>query len=139
MRLIDGEQVVLESNERRLVLTTHRLRYLNEENKLYSVMLEEISSCQIWHSHHPGLIVFALIVLVTSLVLTRFGEAIIVLGFCVFLFLLILYLVNRKSILTVTFSGGCLNMPIKRLSFKQIEEFIDELEKAKNQRFLTKG
>lgn len=49
MKLLENEQILWESKNKQLLLTTHRLREMNKSifgNKIKSIMLEEISSCE---------------------------------------------------------------------------------------------
>jgi hypothetical protein len=142
MNYFPDEKVLVESDNQTLILTTHRLRYdaigrgggWADRTELVSIMLEELSSCAITRTSYPLLLLLALVGLVLAILVedgTIVGFALTVLfagGF---------FLSQRQVLLLTSSGGGRIQINTGSMSLQAVRDFVDEIEKAKNQRFLA--
>ena len=62
MKLMPNESILLESERKMLILTTHRIRYQSEavgSAEIKSIMLEELASCAMVQSSSVALLLIA--------------------------------------------------------------------------------
>lgn len=117
MQGIENEKVVLESDNNQLRLTTHRLRYHETEKSnsdFTSIMLDKISSIELtYYKSNIWLLIIGIITIP------------IIVG----IILIIIFLMSKKHVVSVTPDGG---KPIifetKGLKREFIEDFIDKVE-----------
>ena len=140
MNLMPGEKILLESDTKELVLTTHRIRFETKKPGrayLASIMLEELRSCEIRYASNPSLIILAvifIIVWVASLI-SKYSTGVTI-GFIGCLVFTIAYLWTRRQVISLSSSTATINLRISGMSFDKAKELIDNIEIAKNQRHL---
>lgn len=140
MKLLGNEQILLRMEP--LTLTTHRVRLDEKPNQISSIMLDEVTSCDMTHRSHPVWLILAAIVLLGSIVIDRselmnLARSIglvpdspyvyTTLFMAVFVFI---YFITRKGALVIHATRSAISVP--NTSAKELEEFIDTLESAKN-------
>lgn len=138
MNLMPGEKVLLESDGKTLVLTTHRVRYEIDalgSGEIKSILLEELASCAMTRTSNPILLVVAAICFLVGLVT---GRGAIAGGFILALILLIIYFVTRKQSLLLASAGATITFDTRGMSPEDVKKFIDRTEAAKNDRYLLK-
>lgn len=137
MELMTEEKEIIKVNNNEITLTTHRIRFqrkIGGNSNITSIMLEELSSCGIIRRSNTSLLIVGILVFLTSVVIGfsyTYGFA----GILLALIILIAYLYGRKGTISLASPGT----PIKFASGMSLEEmthFIDEVESAKNQRYL---
>lgn len=142
MNDLPGEKIIIESDNTVLVLTTHRVRYdamgkgtgWADRTELVSIMLEELAACAIMRTSYPILLLLALMGLLIVLLVN--GGAIV--GIVLTLVSLGGFLASRRHVLLLASTGGVrIQVNIASMSLQAVREFIDEVEKVKNQRFLA--
>jgi hypothetical protein len=114
---IENEKLVLESDNRQLKLTTHRLRYYEStsaNSDFTSVMLDKISSVELtYYKSNIWLLIIGILTIP------------IIVG----IVLIILYFVSKKHIVSVTPDGGKpIIFEVKGMKREFLENFIDKLE-----------
>jgi hypothetical protein len=119
MKAIDNEELILESDNKQIRLTTHRLRYYEtpkRDSNFNSIMLDKISSIEL--TYYKSSFLMLLLGIVTIPILIG-------------LVIIYLYIKSKKHVVSVTPDGG---KPIifETLGMKRdfLEDFIDKLESA---------
>ncbi|PYP83332.1 MAG: hypothetical protein DMG65_24625 [Candidatus Angelobacter sp. Gp1-AA117] len=143
MDTLPGEKLLLESDNGKLLLTTHRVRFAAVtwgNSRFTSIMLEEVSSCEITLLSHPRLLALALLFFIvmvyarSAFYVQRFSigvEDLILPGI-----LVALYLATRRRVISLRSAGVAIHVPITRMSAGTAMEFIGAVEGAKNERYL---
>jgi hypothetical protein len=82
----------------------------------------------------------ATITALASLIIAYFKNNISVLGagFTVAVIFYIMFLLTRRAVISVYSGGATADILTKRMSTETIVDFIDELEKAKNNRYILR-
>jgi hypothetical protein len=135
MNLMANEQILVDSGA--LKLTTHRVRYsstASSQGVIKSIMLEELASCTLIQTSNPALLVIAAICFLAALFLRNGGA--ILFGVVVAGVLVAIYFFSQKQTLMLASAGTTINYSITGMKQTEIENFIDRVEAAKNDRFL---
>jgi hypothetical protein len=135
MNLMPSEKILLESDGKGLVLTTHRVRYEFEalgSGEIRSIMLEELASCTMTRTSNPIFLIIAAICFVAGVYIGR--DAFV--GGVLALIFLVIYFVTRKQSLLLASAGATITYDTKGMSPAEIKKFIDRTEAAKNERYL---
>ena len=119
MQGIEGEKLILESDNQQLRLTSHRLRYhetRSSKSDFTSIMLDKISSIQVtYQSASIWLLIFGLFTIP------------ILLGF----YLIYLYFSRRSHYVFISPDGGQpIVFQLKGIKRDYIDDFIDKVEEA---------
>ena len=132
---LPNERKLLSSDDDRLVLTTHRVRFQAKSfafSRVTSLMLEEVSACEIATTSKPWLLVLALLFLLIGLYpATERNETPWTMGFVVAVFFGLAYLGTRRQVISVRSSGGSINVPTQGMGLEKAKDFIDQVELAK--------
>ena len=142
MKLVSDETVLLESDTKELVLTTHRIRFQTKKSgraTVISIMLEELCSCGITHTSYPFLVVLAAIFFIGGIALgSLLDEAswAIASGIILGVLFIIVYFVTRKGVFSLASGGATINTSPSGMSYDNMVKFIDDVEVAKNGRLL---
>ena len=142
MNNLPEERTLIESDNKTLVLTTHRVRYdaigkgggWADRTELVSIMLEELAACAITRINYPVLLLLALACLLLALVVP--DRALI----CVALAILFsggFILSQRQVLLLISAGGGKIQVNTGGMTLQAVRDFVDEVENAKNQRFMA--
>jgi hypothetical protein len=142
MNHLPDEKVLIESDNETLILTTHRVRYdaigkgggWADRTELVSIMLEEVAACAITRISYPVLLLLALGCLLLALVVE--DRAIIGVALAIF-FAGGFFLAQRQVLLLISAGGGKIQVNTGGMTLQTVRDFVDEVEKAKNQRFLA--
>ena len=142
MNYLPDEKVLIEADNKVLVLTTHRVRYdaigkgggWADRTELVSIMLEELSSCAITRTSYPILLLLALVGLVLAILVQ--DRALVGLALAV-LFAGGFFLSQRQVLLLTSAGGGKIQVNTASMSLQSVRDFVDEIETVKNQRFLA--
>jgi hypothetical protein len=155
MSKLPGEQGVRElveqdyflflfpTGQSRLTLTSHRVRYGRSDSgsgELRSIMLEEVSACMMTHSSLPILLFLAVLFALLAVLLTiarQIDTRMMVVGVGIGAVMLIFYLLSRQRVLRIGSAGGEIIFSMRGVvDITIVQAFIDELELAKNDRYL---
>lgn len=125
-----------------LTLTTHRVVKIEHPYR-QSVMLEQISSCQIIKKSTPIYLIIAFLSIVVCWSLGVLqkekggdGAGIAVFGFVIAVFFIILYLLSRKTIVSISSSSIDISVETNGKNRADAITFIEKVEKAINDRIL---
>lgn len=133
MKLFEGEEKILESDNGELVLTTHRVRHDSKslgKRKITSLLLQELSSCELSHRSYPALLIVAAI----GLVIAAAGGSsnAMGVGVAVSIISVISFFSSRKQALCLATAGGQIIVETKGMKPEGVKNFIDETEIAKS-------
>ena len=161
MKLLENEQKLWESEKKQLLLTTHRLREMYKSrfgSKIKSIMLEEITSCQLrtirqFDFLKKGLLYFLIIngsvyflnhyLFKAELLKFFFDEVhigsdtaqyIFYFSILIVLAYIVLFIFSVKKVFSFYSNGLTINFQIRWLSFEERESFISKVEEAKDKR-----
>lgn len=143
--LLNGEQLITQSPNNVVVLTTHRIRYhaaASSNAHLVSMMLEKVSSCEVHYQSSPILLVLGITIALLGglgLVQSRFsGGEIGALGLLLGVILMLAYLGTRKHIVSIASDGGGrIAFETKGMKRESVVSLINSLEKAKHERMMS--
>ena len=138
--LLKGEELISQSANNVVILTTHRIRYNatnSAQSHLVSMMLEKVSSCESRYQSWPVLLVLGVLaVLLGGFSLFQFGgqqmaAPAIAVGFV----LVVAYFASRKHVISISSDGGSrIGFETKGLKREAVVSFINGIEKAKTER-----
>lgn len=143
MKLMQDEKIILESDNKKLSLTTHRIRYIQNvgwgQTHITSMLLENLDACKMRHIVQKlWLYLAVLIVLIAGIVeglkirdMHPFVPSLILAVIFYFIFF-----ITRKAVITLYAGDATADILTKGMSLEIITDFIDEVEKAKNKRYL---
>ncbi len=132
---LPNEKKLLSSDDDRLVLTTHRVRFEAKSRafrRVTSILLEEVSACEIASTSKPWLFTVALLFVLMGL-LEREGpnSNSATFSFVIALFFGLGYLATRRQVISLRSSGGSINVPTQGMGLEKAKNFIDQVELAK--------
>jgi len=133
MKLIDGEEKILESKDAELVLTTHRVRLDTKslgKRKITSILLQELCSCELAHRSYPILLLIAVIGLVIAV--TGGNSDAIWVGAAISAISLGAFFLTRKQALCLATAGASILVETKGMKLDYVKNIIDETEIAKS-------
>lgn len=140
MSMMTDERLLLQSDGKNVTLTTHRVRYQSRRlgfTRVVSVMLDNLTSCELKHKSHPWLLVVAAVfvgiagyyaTLPAMRQPTTFA-AIAAGG------LIVAYFVTRTGIVALASPTAKITFRVKKRT--SAEHFIDATESAKNDRYFA--
>jgi hypothetical protein len=143
MNKLAGERVLFESENKTLVLTTHRVRFETQSTgfaSIKSIMLEEVASCMMIRTSQPVLLVFAALFGLAGITvpfIARGLNAALPLGVAVALIFVALYFASRRQFLSVASAGTTIRVSTGKMNAQAVSQLIDALEWAKNERYLA--
>jgi hypothetical protein len=136
MRLLANEKMIIETDERELVLTSHRVRYhvtSMGNAEFMSIMLDEVASCGIVKKTKPLLIVLAAIFALMGLyAYVNVSHNAAIMFIVIAAVLGVAYFGSIRKLLEIGSAGSSILVNVSKMNLNQIIEFVDELESAKN-------
>ena len=144
MKLMAEEKLLLESDDKELILTTHRVRLESESlgrARIVSIMLDQLASCAITRVSHPIFLILAGICFVVGALFAANGrnnEGALIVGIVLPLIFVVIYLANRQQVLALASAGATINVNTQGMTLDAVKAFIDRTEVAKNARYLTR-
>jgi hypothetical protein len=142
MNLMPNESVLLESEGRSLILTTHRVRYQVEtfgNAVIKSIMLDELASCAMVRSSNVVFLVLAAVCFVIGLLVAMGGrrnEGALLVGIVLAIIFVFAYFVSRRQILAFASAGTTISVNTQGIKLEAAQQFIEQAEAAKNARYL---
>ena len=140
MRLMDKEEKIAELLKGQVTLTTHRVRYerkIGGDPCLTSIMLEDLCWCDMVYRSNFILILLGIMVSIISVVV-GFIYSYAFTGILLGLIFIVAYFSGRGSILALASAAGKMKFEVKGVGFQDIVDFIDQVEDAKNRRYLDR-
>lgn len=137
--LFEGESILIEGNNQRLWLTTHRLRYLSGERAsdgVISIFLDNISSIQVTrHANRLWLILGFIALLAGGVMMSGHAEEPGMLIGIVGIVFIIRFFIAQKHVIKVASKGGDPALIVTSgMKAEMVNSFIDSVEKAMNER-----
>jgi hypothetical protein len=103
-------------------------------------MLEEVVSCQLIYHSHPSFIGIGIVFGIGGFYLVTYVDFAWAIGLTLMALSLLAYLATIKRALLLSSYGAVINVPLRVLGKQDPIMFIEEVETAKNARYLsTKG
>jgi len=142
MNLMNDEQILMQSKNNETVLTTHRIRQdkNNSDVGLTSIMLEDVTSCEVKKEFHKIFIYIIISLLIIAIIagaaLNREATGLIRTILLIDIVLLIIFFATSKKGLFVSSPTAKIFLNSKGQDKEVIKSFIELLENAKNNRFL---
>ena len=136
MELMNNENVVSESDNKEIVLTTHRIRHSIKrwgKSRITSIMLEELDSCEIRTISSPLFLFFAALIALGGFII---GDDFVVYGFVVGLLFAAFYYFTRFQVISLKSSSSIINLRTTGMSLEMARSFIDTVEATKQNRYL---
>lgn len=136
MKLMNEESIVSESDNKEVILTTHRIRHSAKKTgrtQVTSIMLDELDACEIRSISNPIILVVAALIFLGGLVI---GDNAIVYGFVIGLILAGVYFFTKTQVISLKSSSSVINFRTAGMSFETAESFIDTVESTKHSRYL---
>lgn len=142
MKLLGNEVSIMESDDKSIILTSHRIRQVNKQwgkMQIKSIMLEHVSSCEYDRKSNPIFLIIGLVIIVFGVALGAGGHQgeLGLLGVAIGLVLLIFYWITIRKGLLVSSSSAKIVMNTNGMKDENIKTFIDKLEEAKNNNRLS--
>lgn len=139
--LFPDEQIITESSEGIVVLTTHRICYTNSSwGKIYnqSIMLEHITSCENFYSSNIWLLILAVLAFIGSFLGGLYNEKeTLIYAMGVALFSLLLFFISRKSLIIISSPSTRMEINVKKMPQEVVLNFINKVEQSKHKRILS--
>jgi len=137
MNLMTGERVLLESDNKELVLTTHRIRhsYLQGNTlRVTSIMLDAIQSCELRKTNHTFLLYLAFFSGLGGILFSGGNLLNLFIGLILALVLVGAYFATQWYIISISSGGSELVARASDMSNEVAEQFIDNVEAARDAR-----
>jgi EamA domain-containing membrane protein RarD len=136
MKLLPNEKMIIETDEKELVLTSHRVRYNAKSTnnaEFMSIMLNEVASCGIVKKTKPLLLALAIIIALIGLYVgAKESQTAAIVFILIAFFFGVGYFLTIRKMLEIASAGSSILLNVSKMSMNQIIEFVDELEGAKN-------
>ncbi len=140
MKLLPNEEILITSNEDKIILTDHRIQ-MNEsswgQNFTISIFLENISSMEIKYRSNILLLVFGVISVLGGFYFGSqiYGNNALIVGIALGVLFFIIWWLTRKHIISISSNGGSsLNFMVQGMDEKKINDFIHKISLAKLKR-----
>lgn len=139
--LFPDEQLLTESTNGGVVLTTHRICYeCKEIGRSYnqSIMLEHITSCENIYDSKLSLLTLAGVTIVIAL-LAISGGSIDTFVICsiISIVALIIYYLTRINLIIISSPSTKMRIVVTRMKRDRVLEFINKVEQAKHKRIIS--
>ncbi len=133
MKYFEKEEPVLASENNRIVLTSRRIRQAENKTDFTSIMLEKISSIEVRYQSWILILLAGIICIVAGFILLRNGSVEAMACFGVGGICILVYIVTRKHIVSISSDGGAkIVFATRGMSKERVIEFVDKVEEAKN-------
>ena len=141
MKLMPDEKLVLESDNKNLILTTHRIRFIQKlgwgNTQITSIMLENLDACMSRHIGKKYLIILAALSLIVGLavaILVKQERQLFLIGLIISIIFYGVYFITRKGVVTLYAGNATMDIQVKGMGVDKITDFINEIEKTKDNR-----
>lgn len=134
MKMLRDERELISTNERLLILMTHRVRAdakVGGQTKLVSITLDSVVSCGVTTQTHPllmGIAVLLGVVGVIGIVQGQSGSEGALAAAAVFA---IAYALTRRAALRIASAAAAIEVPASGMSHADLVGFVDAVEEAK--------
>ena len=136
MNYLPDEKMLMESDNKEIILTTHRIRRF-AGSRMTSIMLEEVDSIELLVYANLWILFIAVTSLVTGLLFAMIADnaAYALIGILLGAVFLIWYLFNRKQVVSINSNKANIMIETRGLPLEEVMQFVDKLEGAKSNRW----
>jgi len=139
MAPLDGEQMVLEADNKALTITTHRVRYSGRaggSGRIASIMLDAVTGCEVTHTTYRAWLMAAVLSVLVGFYLNSSRDSTpLTVGALVAGLFVVAYLATRRQVLRVASASTQIDVRLVGMSLEKAAEIVDTLEWAKNGRY----
>lgn len=118
MELLENENIITESANKQVMLTSYRIRFrdsISKKSNFTSIMLDKISSIGVTYQSNVWLLIIGILTI----------------PIFVGVILIILFFISRKHVVSISSDGGSsIVFETKGMKREFLEEFIDKIENA---------
>jgi len=138
MNLMPGEKQLMESDNRELILTSHRLRFEGKRwgrGQVTSIMLDSLTSCEITYATRPALLVIA--ALIATFFVSKMGVIMADVffgGMAVAGGFVVAYYSTHRQVISLSSPTASIRLNTGGMSLDVAKRFIDATEQAKSER-----
>ncbi len=133
MNLMQDEKILLRLDDAVLVLTNYRIRYNGNQwgkREVISIMLEDLTSCEIMYTTKPVLILVSMLIAFASLMFDLTATELIV-GLVVACVPVIIYYLSRNQVLRLSSASASIVVDTEDISIEAANRFLDVAESSK--------
>jgi len=135
MTLLENEEK-LDSLTKSDLLTNYRIMKESGNSYKISIFLEKISSIVVYYETKPLYLLLGIVSIIAGLIMFGVGEELFqrisLFTFVIGVIFIINYFLTKKHVITISPDGGKnLNIEVKGTSKERIEEFITNIQRAK--------
>ncbi len=135
MKLLEGEEKILESDMGQFYLTTHRACFVAQtfgRAIQKTILLEDLDSCEVEYRSKP---IFIVLGIGTPILTVMSGNSqFLPLAIGIGIVFAVLFYLSIKSLVILKSRSNKIELNIKGIKMKNIQELINEVDKAKIQR-----
>jgi len=136
--LIEKEEIISESTDKIVTLTTHRIRYQASswgQAHIVSIMLKNISSIEVHYESYVTLFSIGVLAVIAGVIMGLNGEqhnlgmyVLIAGALCI-----VIYWLTRKHVISIASDGGAkIKFETQGMKTDAVMEFINKVERAKS-------
>lgn len=141
LSLFPEEEIVTQSAEGSVTLTTHRLCYEYKDwGRSYNqnIMLEHITSCENYYSTQVWMLVLAIISLLISIVAGFQQEGPTFSGAMIIALILgLLYMITKRNFVIIASPSTKMMINMTGMKREKVLKFINKVEHTKNKRIIS--
>lgn len=137
-QLMPGEEILIQSDDLTITLTNFRIRYYETQMghaRLTSMHLDKLSAIEMTYISYLFLLYAGILIFISGLLIGVTGDAPEISGAIAGpgVFLIIVYLLSRKHIVSISSDSGIkINFQTKGMTTDKHLHFINKIETAKN-------
>jgi hypothetical protein len=138
LTLFPDEQIVTQSSNGIVTLTTHRICYEYKElGRSYNqnVMLEHVTSCENFYSSQIWVLILGIICFIGGIILgaQNKGQALII-GVLLALIFVVLYFLTKQNYIIISSPSTKMKIKVTSMKRDKVLDFINKVELTKNKR-----
>ena len=142
MQLFNDENLIVKSNEDKVILTSHRISYNDSSfasTTKQTIMLEHITSCESKETTKTILLVLVIVCLVLLFISTGGGDFknLGPIGMAGAILFGVFYFKSKRSSVIISSPSTKIVINTKGMKSDAINRFIDQVEKAKHERLMS--
>lgn len=138
--LFEGESIITQSKDSKVVLTNYRLRYQESSAsnaRVISIMLEKISSIEVHYKSYPVYIILGILIggmgyFFSGGLGSRMELQLKIVCLVVAVLFVLVYFMSRRHMVSVASSGATIDFHTRGMRRDSILEFVNKIEQAKH-------
>ena len=130
-----NEQTILTSDGNKLVVTSHRVRYVEYSrgtSQFTSMMLDAVVSCRITHTSRPWLLALALLALLFAITRPQNDDGVPqIVGYVLAALFVAAYFGTRRQVLEIASAAARINVLVRGMTLEKTTEIVTAIEDAR--------